>query len=218
MELVWSLRLRILKTHNSSVPALARLEAWGYVSHSSKPELARKVLFKWYDMNKPKVNHESRNEIVTDQSIAQETVPDSDEIPEEFLDQLTFEVMALPVRLPSGNVIDETTLERFKREQASLGRSPCDPFTWKTFTADHKPLYDVSLKARIDHYLLSHSHCENLQNIPRTTGPIQRSSDSLLSNQPTSSSKTAREWWGKSGTIHRISSTNHNDHNISYNI
>jgi len=204
LELVWSVRLRILKTHNSSVPALARLETWGYVSHSCKPELARKVLFKWYDMNKPEIVRDSTNASVTEPSVAQETVSDSLDIPEEFLDQLTFEVMALPVRLPSGNVIDESTLERFNREQASLGRSPSDPFTWKIFTADHKPLYDVSLKARIDHYILLNSHCESFKNIPRTTGPIQRSSDSLLSNQPTCSSNTRREWWGKSGTVHRI--------------
>ena len=196
---VWSLRIRIIKTQNSSVPALARLEAWGYVSPSSEPELARKVLYKWYDMNKPQVVHESRNENVTNPSAAQETAPELPEMPEEFLDQLTFEVMALPVRLPSGNVIDEKTLERFNREQASLGRSPSDPFTWKIFTADHKPLYDVSLKARIDHYLLLNSHHESLQNIPRTTGPIQRSSDFLFSNQLTCSGNSGREWWGKTG-------------------
>lgn len=89
-------------------------------------------------------------------------------------------------------VIDERTLDRFTREEAKWGRGQCDPFTGKPLDATHKPIYDVALKARIDAFLLIESpHRPMLQNVPRTTGPIQRSSDELLTSRslPTSQSK-----------------------------
>jgi len=187
LNLVHSLRLSILKTHLSSIPALAGLEAWGYVSHTSDPETARRVLYKWHRLKNPQWITDNIREKVVEIINSEEPDrkhKDSPNIPEEFLDNITYEIMAMPVRLPSGNVVDESTLKRFNDQQASWGRSPSDPFTGKLFNADHKPLFDTSLKARIDSYLLRESHREDLWNIPRTTGPIMRHSDTILSNQP----------------------------------
>ena len=52
-----------------------------------------------------------------------------DEVPEHFLDELTFEVMVLPMLLPSGHCVDQTTLDRLVVSDASYGRPPSDPFT-----------------------------------------------------------------------------------------
>ena len=189
---VWSLRIRIVKTSGSSIPALGGLSVWGYVDYSCSTPLARSVLSKWYNKNQPKpVSSRNRPDAIdahksgstnTEASQISLAVSEDDfEIPEEFLDGLTCEIMSMPVRLPSGNVIDERTLERFAKQEASWGRPPSDPFTAQPISASHRPIYDTALKARIDSFLLKESHRPCLKNCPRTTGPIQtRSSDTLL--------------------------------------
>ncbi|XP_036382432.1 RING finger protein 37 [Megalops cyprinoides] len=75
-------------------------------------------------------------------------------IPEEFLDPLTQELMTLPLLLPSGAVIDSSTLEEYQRQEATWGRLPNDPFTGVPFSVDSKPLPCPQLKGRIDRFLL----------------------------------------------------------------
>ena len=50
-------------------------------------------------------------------------------IPESFLDEITYEVMVIPMLLPSGHYVDRTTLERVRDTDAAYGRGECDPFT-----------------------------------------------------------------------------------------
>ncbi|XP_077157313.1 RING finger protein 37 [Paroedura picta] len=78
------------------------------------------------------------------------------DVPEEFLDPITLEVMTFPMLLPSGKVIDQETLEKCNRSEASWGRVPSDPFTGVAFGQHSHPLPHPSLKARIDHFLLQH--------------------------------------------------------------
>ncbi|KAJ8413965.1 hypothetical protein AAFF_G00065630 [Aldrovandia affinis] len=75
-------------------------------------------------------------------------------IPEEFLDPLTQEVMSLPVLLPSGAMVDSSTLEEYQRQEATWGRSPNDPFTGVPFSPDSQPLHCPQLKGRIDLFVL----------------------------------------------------------------
>ncbi|XP_061848352.1 RING finger protein 37 isoform X3 [Colius striatus] len=79
------------------------------------------------------------------------------DIPEEFLDPITLEIMTFPMLLPSGKVIDQTTLEKCNRSEACWGRVPSDPFTGVAFGQHSQPLPHPTLKARIDHFLLQHS-------------------------------------------------------------
>ncbi|XP_046878717.1 RING finger protein 37 isoform X2 [Hypomesus transpacificus] len=76
------------------------------------------------------------------------------DVPEEFLDPLTQEVMLLPMLLPSGASVDLSTLEEYKRREATWGRAPNDPFTAVPFTPDAGPLPNPLLKSRIDRFLL----------------------------------------------------------------
>ncbi|KAK3540571.1 hypothetical protein QTP70_034326, partial [Hemibagrus guttatus] len=79
-------------------------------------------------------------------------------IPEEFLDPLTQELMVLPMILPSGMVVDNSTLEEYVKQEAVWGRVPNDPFTGVPFTKDSKPLPNPLLKSRIDSLLLQTGH------------------------------------------------------------
>ena len=50
-------------------------------------------------------------------------------IPERFLDEITCEVMILPMLLPSGHVVDRSTLDKLHHTDSVYGRPPSDPFT-----------------------------------------------------------------------------------------
>lgn len=82
------------------------------------------------------------------------TPPSDAPVPEEFLDPLTQEVMSLPMLLPSGAVIDSSTLEEYQRQEATWGRPPSDPFTGVPFSGGAQPLPCPQLKGRIDLFLL----------------------------------------------------------------
>lgn len=75
-------------------------------------------------------------------------------IPEDFLDPITQEVMLLPMLLPSGMSVDNSTLEEHQKREATWGRAPNDPFTGVPFTSSSQPLPNPQLKARIDQFLL----------------------------------------------------------------
>ncbi|XP_066499938.1 RING finger protein 37 isoform X3 [Hoplias malabaricus] len=75
-------------------------------------------------------------------------------IPQEFLDPLTQELMVLPMILPSGMVVDNSTLEEYQKQEATWGRLPNDPFTGVSFTKDSKPIPNPLLKSRIDSLIL----------------------------------------------------------------
>lgn len=75
-------------------------------------------------------------------------------IPEEFLDPLTQELMVFPMILPSGMIIDNSTLEEYQKREATWGRLPNDPFTGVPFTRSSKPLPNPLLKCRIDRLAL----------------------------------------------------------------
>ena len=74
--------------------------------------------------------------------------PNFDDAPDEFFDALTSTVMVDPVELPSGNVVDRSTILRV------LMSNPTDPFTKQPLSEqDLIPLPD--LKKRIEEYVSS---------------------------------------------------------------
>lgn len=92
------------------------------------------------------------------------------EIPECFLDAITWELMTQPVTLPSGNVIDQTTLEKHGQNEAIWGRPFSDPFTGMPFSDHRRPIMASALKYRIDKFLLENSERKEIKNIPRVLG------------------------------------------------
>ncbi|XP_038559835.1 RING finger protein 37 [Micropterus salmoides] len=91
---------------------------------------------------------------LTDPPLQAATSPSNLSIPEEFLDPITQEVMMLPMLLPSGVSVDNTTLEEYQKREATWGRPLNDPFTGVPFTSKSQPLPNPQLKCRIDHFLL----------------------------------------------------------------
>ncbi|CAH0555541.1 unnamed protein product [Brassicogethes aeneus] len=147
-------RLRIFRTYKS-VPCLSSVEVWGKVSKlcsATTKETVEKLV------NKINVKPGSN------------TVKDKDEIPEDFRDDLTNEIMTIPMTLPSGKTVDQTTLEKYNLNEKEFGRKPGDPFTGLKFSDKLKPILNVALKSRIDMYLLQNSDKPEFFNLKRTLG------------------------------------------------
>lgn len=56
------------------------------------------------------------------------------DVPPEFLDKITYDVMQVPMLLPSGHCVDRSTLEKLSNSDALYGRPPTDPFTGTQMT------------------------------------------------------------------------------------
>ncbi|PSN55467.1 RING finger protein 37 [Blattella germanica] len=177
------MQIKIIKTL-SSVPALARVEVWGQPGSSCDLNIRRNILQLWkhatmkvtVPSSYKELESENKSEIVS----VEESLLD---IPEEFLDSITHHLMALPMILPSGKIVDQSTLEKHKVYEANWGRVPCDPFTGKIFTEFCKPVLATGLKARIDKFLVENSSKQELWSVPRTVGKMVRNDTSHTSNK-----------------------------------
>ena len=112
------------------------------------------------------------------------------DIPEEFLDELTFDIMSTPMLLPSGHSIDVFTLERFSDAEATYGRQPSDPFTGLVFTSTRQPVLNETLKMRIDRFLSEHADEPSLRHVPRALGRAVQSPRKALNSN---SDKTGKD-------------------------
>ncbi|XP_057557797.1 RING finger protein 37 isoform X2 [Hippopotamus amphibius kiboko] len=160
--------LKICITHvtGSGIPCIRRLEVWGQPAKTCSQEVIDGVLLvaseslpQDLSLQAPALPMESDCDPEGQQapSSLQDLAEVIRDVPEEFLDPITLEIMPYPMLLPSGKVIDKSTLEKCNHSEAAWGRVPSDPFTGVAFTPHSQPLPHPSLKARIDHFLLQHS-------------------------------------------------------------
>ncbi|XP_060635418.2 RING finger protein 37 [Anolis sagrei] len=161
--------LKICITHvaGGGLPCLKKVEVWGQPAKSCSHEVVDDVLrvasvslapgFGGQAASLPSPMESDVVPFGNPDSQEQKLIDAIPDIPEEFLDPITLEVMTLPMLLPSGKVIDQGTLVKCNRSEASWGRVPSDPFTGVAFSQHSQPLPHSSLKARIDHFLLQHS-------------------------------------------------------------
>ncbi|XP_053430771.1 RING finger protein 37 isoform X3 [Nycticebus coucang] len=164
------LKIRITHVTGSGVPCIKRLEVWGQPAKTCSQEVIDSILLVASEslpqgsaLQAPALPMESDCD-PSDKSEGQQVLTGLQElaeviqdVPEEFLDPITLEIMPCPMLLPSGKVIDQSTLEKCNCSEAAWGRVPSDPFTGVAFTPHSQPLPHPSLKARIDHFLLQHS-------------------------------------------------------------
>ena len=185
--------VRITKTLSGGVPALRWVEVWGQPSASCPKQDVDRVLGAYNNiMGRPKrrrppsvveivdsqtqvspppppvPSHSPLDTSVSPHGGVVSPNPPPPEIPEDFLDPLTVEVMALPMLLPSGQSVDHSTLEKYNEGEAKYGRHPNNPFTAVPFTANCKPIPNAALKARIDYFLLTNP--TQATNIGQTLG------------------------------------------------
>lgn len=116
------------------------------------------------------------------------------EMPGEYLDELTHELMRVPMRLPSKRYVDKSTLDRYIKENTSKNpNEPVkDPFTRMPFGPAYQPLIDEELKSKIDKFLFENGSNQLVykESRPQKRINLEESSDS--SSRPLNSGDFAQ--------------------------
>jgi hypothetical protein len=141
------IKITIKRTWRLTACALKYLQIWGVLSKSISIELKTKIL----QIISPPSS--SANDEISSQPLKT-----NDEVPSDFLDSLTFDLMLIPMLLPSGHLIDRITLEKCVAEDQRWCRLPRDPFTLEPFTEMTQPVVAQQLKIRIDQFLSEHQN------------------------------------------------------------
>ena len=148
---VSELTIRISRVARSGVCAIRWLEIWGQPAYCCLPEVVTKIQVLKAGLVTPPPGPDFTPPVVSEKR----TEDDENEFPPEFVDPITQELMSVPVLLPSGNSVDQSTVDRHIQEEAKWGRAPSDLFTGVVFSAAYKPVPNAGLKMRIDRFLLS---------------------------------------------------------------
>ncbi|KAF7997307.1 hypothetical protein HCN44_005584 [Aphidius gifuensis] len=176
IDRVKSLRIGIIKTNNS-VPAIGKIQVWGEISSFNNPKVYKNII--QLLANKSNKNqHNKSNDIInkTENNVENEiqkskrNLTNGLNIPDEFLDPITCTIMQQPVVLPSGKIIDQSTLENYEKSEANWGRKLNDPFTGVPFTDTNKPIFSPTIKARIDKFLTANCDADEIKALPRLLG------------------------------------------------
>ena len=193
LNFVSTVKIRITRTYAGKSVAVKSIDIWGRPSRHAASSLVKKIyralkatpihinsncqtlgiLESTQKPKPPSVHAESVKKL------EDKFVENGIEIPDEFIDPLTCEMMTLPMLLPSGKNVDQLTLEKHIDSEASRGRLPSDPFTGVAFDERLKPLPNAPLKTRLDRFMLINS--ERLKHLPKTLG---RKDDVYNEQQP----------------------------------
>ncbi len=158
--------ITITRTKAGTLPCIKFVEIWGVPSISCPGSLVQELLQIHSKIVTPRTQvpvqnvtpstsqPNDLNSISTMSSNTQSGL----NIPDDFIDPITQQMMALPVLLPSGHTVDQSTVDRYLIEEERWGRSARDPFTGVAFTSVNKPLPNAPLKLRLDTFLLQYGH------------------------------------------------------------
>ncbi|XP_073970296.1 RING finger protein 37 [Rhodnius prolixus] len=183
---------RILQTQGSTLVAIGKIEVWGKPSKNVSKETFKLVTDIWHKIIScpTKVPKETKSQqpekTIFRYCRERESQIQEVDIPEEFIDPISCEILITPMTLPSGKVIDASTIERFNKMEENFGRPPSDPFTGRRYTDISFPVVATALKARLDKFLLNYSHIPSLKSVPRTVGRAHQTepSCSFVNYQP----------------------------------
>lgn len=158
-----TIKILIQDTKLRRAPVLKSIELWGLPSFRN-PRSDIKTIHSLWNFKEPSARVPKCLESSSDDSDS------SFVIPEEFLDSITHALLVMPYILPSGNIIDESTLEKHNKHEATYGRLPSDPFTSLPYTRDNQPKFNEVLKARLDLFKLQNSNELEVKKSGRTLG------------------------------------------------
>ncbi|XP_036224066.1 RING finger protein 37 [Bactrocera oleae] len=151
-------------------PVLRKIEVWGLPSRSLEKADRELVKTIWSEIVNPHgfQTPQDRNRRSPTRSIPELNEYSTLKIPEEFLDEITWELMIFPTVLPSGKIVDQSTIDKHSEVESKWGRLPSDPFTGLEFTSQRKAILNLALKARIEKFLMENS--EHFKTVPRSLG------------------------------------------------
>lgn len=177
LKSVIQLRVRVTKTHRSTIPCMSRLAVYGKPSaHSSSCDtipLLNKAAEKLIEPSpRPMISLYGSQDVGSSVELNQtasrpatsRVIPESQaidkerlkeiEIPKEYCDALTDELMIVPITLPCGKNVDKATLDKMAENDRMWRRLPSDPFTGIPFSAQSQPIPNNALKLLIDDFIV----------------------------------------------------------------
>lgn len=169
-----SLKLKIFQTERS-VPCIGAIEVWGIPAKCCS------------EVTKKTINHIM---LKKNQTFCSTPIITNEQfcIPEDFKDDLTYELMSIPYTLPSGKTIDQSTLDKHLKIENQFGRKPCDPFTGIKFSDTMKPILNMALKSRIDMFMLQNYSRPEFNNCKRILGRSSHSNSESINKRARTSS------------------------------
>lgn len=160
------IKIVILGTRMGRAPVLKKIEVWGSLCRDSSTEEVQEVKKLTNKSETPMLSKLIDKEGNSSRTDSEPTF----NIPEDFIDSITQEILVMPYILPSGNVIDESTLAKYNKHEETYGRLPSDPFTGLIYTSDNQPKFNETLKMRLDEFKLQNSHEIEIKQSGRTIG------------------------------------------------
>ena len=118
---------------------MANLQIWAELSDIVSENKKKEISSIWLALNKAKLNPQPK-QIPNTKSLKRSHPESSNEIktvqeiPEEYVDALTFKRMNIPMLLPCGQYVDRSSLDNYNDIESKWGRRPNDPFTGLAFT------------------------------------------------------------------------------------
>ena len=201
-----SLELKILYSSSYQAPAVKVFEVWGLLDTRYKSHELQKcmrVIKSWKEAGETigqgipsvfssvaddnchtqqsKYQSSTSSSQLTESMINNSGQSSSSEIPGNLLDEITCEIMMVPMLLPSGHHVDQTTVDKFSAVENSWGRPSADPFTGVAFTSTVKPIFCPRLKVQIDEFLSKNS--QQYAGLGRTAGNADQLKKHLLSRK-----------------------------------
>lgn len=177
----------VIKQTEKCIPVIKRLEILGTISKFATEKQRLNIQRTIQEIAKEKVGSlvrdEAERQFVNTSPDRQPKIDNAANVPEIFLDAITYDIMALPIVLPSGKTIDNTTLMKHNQQEEKWGRSASDPFTGQMFTSTRKPVLNASLKVQIDAFLLKNSSNKEFGMVPRTVGTVGKRKLAELTNE-----------------------------------
>lgn len=178
------IKIVIFDTKLKRAPVVKSIEIWGNPSYTCSESDIEEITKLIQNDSIPDIITVDTSERAASERACNEEL-ENFKIPEEFLDALTNELLVQPYCLPSGNVVDLSSIEKHNQRERSYGRYPSDPFTGVIYSSAHKPVFDASLKARLDEFKL----CNSLQKEVRYSG---RTAGKLTTNKNVPSASTGQ--------------------------
>lgn len=166
----------IIKQTTRCVPVIKKIEVWGRVSKfasNEQQQFVRQAITNSIELQST-IDSSQNNEVKSTPQTNLDPSESSILVPEDFLDAITYEIMSLPMVLPSGKTIDNSTLLKHSEHEEKWGRAASDPFTGQYYTDARKPVLNVHLKSQIDAFLLKNSNATEISMLPRTVGSISK--------------------------------------------
>ena len=126
LDYVDSITVTITKVNRASACVIKSMEIWGQPSKSVPSDILTTFLEQYTEITSKKSFLCKEMSECTPENNTLDSITSNSDIPEDYLDEITQELLCLPMLLPSGHIVDISTIEKHNEMESHWGRSPSD--------------------------------------------------------------------------------------------